>query len=190
MQNRRRLICWRDQELGDIDHYIPRFKFRIPIQCSPWIDGEVIQLCGKKASARRKAINFNKQQHWKKYKDFRRQLSKLVRRKQSDYFAPVTFSAKHNPKRFCPFYRAKFKTSLMPSKISFDNSWDKSKHVEPLLTVHLQNPRHLLTFYYKQQLQVEVGLNIFIHLLYFAPLAPTQSFSLWSLEYILKVVHY
>ena len=78
----------------------------------------------------------------------------------------------------------------MPSKISFDNSWDKSKHVEPLLTVHLQNPRHLLTFYYKQQLQVEVGLNIFIHLLYFAPLVSTQSFSLWSLEYILKVVHH
>ena len=97
-------------------------KFGIPKL--PWIDDDVIHLCRKKESTRRKAIIANKQQHWDKYKNFRRQLSglsDLVRRKQNDYLIAITSSLKDNYKRFWSFYRAKSKSPRIPSTISFDN---------------------------------------------------------------------
>ena len=105
---------------NDIDQQIPRSKIR-DTNSPPWIDGEVIYLCRKKESSRRKEIISNKQQHWDRYKDFRRQLSDLVRRKHSDYLAAITSSLTDNPKRFWPFYRAKSKSPRIPSTISFHN---------------------------------------------------------------------
>ena len=100
-----------------IDLHIPKIQLKNKTS-PPWITGEIIHLVRKKVSARTKAKSTQSPTHWKRFKEPRSRIKKLISRKRKDFYTSLVNSSYSNPKRFWSIFSLKTKKHTVPENVS------------------------------------------------------------------------
>lgn len=108
---------WKSSLQSMIDLHIPKIQLKNKTS-PPWITGEIIHLVRKKVSARTKAKSTQSPTHWKRFKELRSRIKKLISRKRKDFYTSLVNSLYSNPKRFWSIFSLKTKKHTVPEKVS------------------------------------------------------------------------
>ena len=80
---------------------------------------EMLKAVRKKERLRKKAKRVLSDYHWEKFRRFRTSVKSMKEAKRRVYFKIILASTKDNPKRFCAFYQAKYKSKRIPNTVYF-----------------------------------------------------------------------
>ena len=109
---------WRNIFLDVATEYLPRETFKRR-NSPPWVDGEVKRLLSKKDSCRRKEKKLSCPKLWEKFRNLRRRAKSLLKVKRMQYFQSLPSMLKSNSKKFWSVFKATFKNSNIPSKMTW-----------------------------------------------------------------------
>jgi hypothetical protein len=99
--------------LQAVDQHIPKLSYR-KASDHPWIDAELRIIIHKKDKQRRKAIRSQKSNDWDKFRDLRRELKAVLRRKKREHASKLKLHLHENPKRFWKYVKSVTKKSTCP----------------------------------------------------------------------------
>ena len=108
------LSNWIDLFLQAVDQHIPKLSYR-KAPDHPWIDAELRIIIHKKDKQRGKAIRSQKPNDWDKFRDLRRELKAVLRRKKRVHASKLKSHLHENPKRFWKYVKSVTKKSTCPN---------------------------------------------------------------------------